>query len=113
MSFSVGQLIICGALNLILGLFVERPSSSDLMQLMLPVVYTALLPLGLGYTLQVWAQRHTPPADAALILSLESVFAALAGWMVLREALEPVQIFGCMLIFTAVLLSQVKPRVSV
>jgi drug/metabolite transporter (DMT)-like permease len=113
MSFSVGQLIICGVLNLIVGLFVERPSLPDIMQLMLPVLYTALLPLGLGYTLQVWAQRHTPPADAALILSLESVFAALSGWIVLKEMLEPVQILGCVLIFAAVLLSQAKPRVSV
>jgi drug/metabolite transporter (DMT)-like permease len=112
-SFSVGQLIICGLLNLGLSVFFEAPNIAGLSTLVVPILYTALLSLGLGYTLQVWAQRHTPPADAALILSLESVFAVLAGWIMLNETLTPIQIFGCTLIFLAVLLSQAKPRVSV
>src|SRR5258705_3222987 len=72
------------------------------------IVYTSFFSLGLCYTLQVWAQRHTPPADAALILSLESVFAVLAGRLLLKETLSGIQIFGCILIFFAVGLSQVK-----
>jgi drug/metabolite transporter (DMT)-like permease len=72
------------------------------------IAYTAFFSLGLCYTLQVWAQRHTPPADAALILSLESVFAVISGWFLLNERLAPPQIFGCVLIFVAVLLSQFK-----
>jgi drug/metabolite transporter (DMT)-like permease len=64
--------------------------------------------LGLCYTLQVWAQRHTPPSDAALILSLESVFAVLAGWLLLNELLTGIQVLGCLLIFLAVGLSQMK-----
>jgi drug/metabolite transporter (DMT)-like permease len=56
----------------------------------------------------VWAQRHSPPADAALILSLESVFAVLSGWLLLNEKLVFIQIFGCVLIFVAVVLSQFK-----
>ena len=74
------------------------------------IIYTAVLSLGLCYTLQVWAQKHTPPADAALILSLESVFAVVSGWLLLNEKLAPVQIFGCFLIFVAVMLSQFKER---
>jgi drug/metabolite transporter (DMT)-like permease len=62
----------------------------------------------LCYTLQIWAQRHTPPADAALILSLESVFAVLSGWLLLDERLAAIQVLGCVLIFVAVLLSQFK-----
>jgi drug/metabolite transporter (DMT)-like permease len=106
MSFSVGQLLVCGILNLILGLFVEQPIFT--WSLAGAAVYTAVMSLGLCYTLQVWAQRHTPPADAALILSLESVFAVLAGWLVLNELLTGIQIFGCLLIFLAVGLSQLK-----
>ncbi|HKG54249.1 MAG TPA: EamA family transporter, partial [Anaerolineales bacterium] len=52
--------------------------------------------------------KHTPPADAALILSLESVFAVLSGWLILNERLIAIQIFGCTFIFVAVLLSQFK-----
>jgi drug/metabolite transporter (DMT)-like permease len=106
-SFSVGQLIICGALNLGIGFLFEQwtPLTGSLI---LAIVYTALFSLGLCYTLQIWAQRHTPPADAALILSLESVFSVLAGWLILNESLKAIQILGCILIFLAVLLSQFK-----
>ena len=108
MSFSVGQLLICGLLNLILGLFVEQPVFT--WGWAGAAAYTAVVSLGMGYTLQVWAQRHTPPSDAALILSLESVFAVLAGWLVLSERLNSIQVLGCVLIFIAVALSQLKER---
>jgi drug/metabolite transporter (DMT)-like permease len=107
MSFSVGQLAVCGLLNLGVAIFVEKPMLLDL-QLLGAIGYTAFFSLGLCYTLQVWAQRHTPPADAALILSLESVFAVISGWLLLDEILAPIQVFGCALIFVAVLLSQFK-----
>jgi len=106
MSFSVGQLLVCGIINLLLGIFIEQPVFT--WSLAGAVIYTAAFSLGLCYTLQVWAQRHTPPADAALILSLESVFAVLAGWLLLSERLTGIQISGCLLIFFAVGLSQVK-----
>jgi drug/metabolite transporter (DMT)-like permease len=108
-SFSVGQLIVCGILNLIIGIFSE-PSIAFNRSLVIAITYTAFFSLGLCYTLQVWAQRHTPPADAALILSLESVFAVITGWWLLNEKLATIQIMGCILIFIAVLLSQFKER---
>ena len=107
MSFSVGQLFVCAILNIGIGLFAE-PMMSFNWPLMFAIAYTALFSLGLCYTLQVWAQRHTPPADAALILSLESVFAVISGWLILNERLVLIQIFGCVLIFIAVVLSQFK-----
>jgi drug/metabolite transporter (DMT)-like permease len=111
MSFSVGQLVVCGLLNLIVGAFTESfPTFSG--SLVASILYTALFSLGLCYTLQIWAQRHTPPADAALILSLESVFAVISGWLVLNETLLPIQVFGCAMIFIAVLLSQFKEWTS-
>jgi drug/metabolite transporter (DMT)-like permease len=106
-SFSVGQLFVCAILNLGIGLFIE-PMISFSWPLLYAVAYTAFFSLGLCYTLQVWAQRHTPPADAALILSLESVFAVISGWLILNEKLILIQIFGCVLIFIAVVLSQFK-----
>jgi drug/metabolite transporter (DMT)-like permease len=107
MSFSVGQLVVCGLLNLGVGAFVESAPAFE-WSLVAAVIYTALFSLGLCYTLQIWAQRHTPPADAALILSLESVFAVLSGWLLLDERLAAIQVLGCVLIFVAVLLSQFK-----
>ena len=107
MSFSVGQLAVCGLLNLGVGAFVET-SLPLKWPLAGAIVYTALFSLGMCYTLQIWAQRHTPPADAALILSLESVFAVLSGWLLLNEHLAALQALGCVLIFIAVILSQFK-----
>jgi len=107
MSFSVGQLIVCGLLNLGIGVLAEKSMPLNL-PLLGAIVYTAFFSLGLCYTLQIWAQKHTPPADAALILSLESVFAVISGWLFLDEHLTAIQIFGCILIFVAVLLSQLK-----
>jgi drug/metabolite transporter (DMT)-like permease len=111
MSFSVGQLVVCGVLNLSLGLFIEKPMVFN-GSLVGAIAYTAFFSLGLCYTLQIWAQRHTPPADAALILSLESVFAVLSGWLILNERLASVQILGALLIFVAVVLSQFKEWTS-
>jgi drug/metabolite transporter (DMT)-like permease len=107
LTFSMGQLFVCGILNIAVSFFFE-PSQAFSWSLFGAVTYTAFFSLGLCYTLQVWAQRHTPPADAALILSLESVFAVLSGWLILNEKLILIQVFGCALIFIAVILSQFK-----
>jgi drug/metabolite transporter (DMT)-like permease len=106
-SFSVGQLIVCAVLNVGVGLIVEKSFPLSLPMLG-AIAYTSFFSLGLCYTLQIWAQKHTPPADAALILSLESVFAVLSGWLLLDERLTGIQVAGCVLIFVAVLLSQFK-----
>lgn len=111
MTFSTGQLFVCGVLNLGLGVFVE-PFPQLNWSYVGAVAYTAFFSLALAYTLQIWAQRHSPPADAALLLSLESVFAVLAGWLFLDERLVLIQVFGCVLIFIAVMLSQFKEWTS-
>ncbi len=108
MSFSVGQLAICGLLNLVIGIFVEPIHSLANVSLIGSIIYTAIFSLGIAYTLQIWAQRHAPPTDAALILELESVFSVISAWIVLHENLVFIQIFGCGLILFAVLLSQFK-----
>lgn len=107
LPFSVGQLLVCAILNLGVGFFAE-PMMTFNWPLMFAIAYTAFFSLGLCYTLQIWAQRHTPPADAALILSLESVFSVISGWLILNEKLVLIQIAGCVLIFIAVVLSQFK-----
>lgn len=111
LSFSVGQLLVCGFLNLSLGVVIEPMPVFDA-RFLFAIGYTAFLSLGLCYTLQIWAQKHTPPADAALLLSLESVFAVLSGWWLLDERLTAIQILGCVMIFMAVLLSQFKEWTS-
>jgi drug/metabolite transporter (DMT)-like permease len=105
-SFSVGQMLVSGLLNLAAGVILEVPPIPVPPVLLGSILYTALISLAIGYTLQLWGQRHTPPTDAAIILSMESVFAAIAGTILLGETLDPVRISGCILIISAVLLSQ-------
>jgi drug/metabolite transporter (DMT)-like permease len=107
-SFAAGHFFISGLLNFLIGLRVESLSMLTPLPLLGALLYRATLSIGIGYTLQVWGQKHTPPTDAALILGLEAVFAVIAGWIALGQSLLPIQIFGCIIIFAAVLISQLK-----
>jgi drug/metabolite transporter (DMT)-like permease len=108
LPFALGQFSVCGLLNLLTGIFVERPAQADMLAVIPAIIYTGVVSIAIGFTLQVVAQRHTPANDAALIMSLESVFAVFFGWLFLKENLLPVQIAGCILILAAVVLVQVK-----
>jgi len=99
-------------INFIIGLFIEDLSLLIIPPMIGAILYRATLSIGIGYTLQVWGQKHTPPTDAALILSLEGVFAVIAGWLILKQYLVPIQIVGCVIIFVAVLISQLKEWTS-
>ena len=104
--FATGQFVVAGLLNLITGFILEKPLING--ELIGAVVYTAVFSVGIGYTLQVWGQRFTPPTDAALILSLEAVFAVFSAWLFLSETLTLIQIGGCVLILGGVLLTQLR-----
>lgn len=105
-AFAVGQFFVTGLLSLAAGLLTEWPFAPDPGLFAFTVLYTGVFSVAIAYTLQVWGQRYAPPTDAALILSLESVFAALSGWLVLGELLNGAQAVGCVLIFGGVMLSQ-------
>jgi drug/metabolite transporter (DMT)-like permease len=107
-SFSTGQMLVASALNWFAGALVEPAPWPPASPLIAAVIYTAIISLALGYTLQIWGQKHTPPTDAAIILSMESVFAAISGVVILSETLLPVQIAGCVLIALAAILAQAR-----
>ena len=107
-SFASGQFFVTGLLNFLIGLVFEHLGQLTPLPLVGAILYRASLSIGIGYTLQVWGQKHTPPTDAALILGLEAVFAALAAWLALRQGLLPLQVLGCVIILAAVMFSQLK-----
>jgi drug/metabolite transporter (DMT)-like permease len=107
-SFSAGQLLVASALNWIAAALFEHLHMDFSGPMLGAIFYTAVVSLGIGYTLQIWGQRHTPPTDAAILLSLESVFAVVGAWVVLDERLSAIQIAGCAIILVAVLLSQAR-----
>ena len=106
---SFAQYAITAVLALAAGLFLEPLHLSDVGTALPAILYAGLLSGGVAYTLQIVAQKHTPPAEAALIMCLESVFAALAGAVMLRERLTGPAAFGCGLILLGVVLVEMGP----
>ena len=89
------------------GMFIfEQPTLTQLTQAAVPVLYTGIMSSGVAFTLQIAAQKNVSPVLATLIMSLESVFAALFGWLILKQSLNGREIFGCVLVFTAIIFSQ-------
>jgi drug/metabolite transporter (DMT)-like permease len=105
---AAAQYVICALLCTVSALVLEWGTWDGLLKAAPSILYAGVLSTGLAYTGQVVAQRHAPPADAAIIMSLESVFAALSGWLVLNETLTGQQLLGCVLMFAGMLLAQVS-----
>lgn len=101
------QFFVCGIVSGIIMLFVEEPSVGNIMAAKMPILYAGVLSSGVAYTLQIVGQKDMNPTVASLILCLESVISALAGWLILDEALTPRELFGCLLMFLAIVLAQV------
>jgi drug/metabolite transporter (DMT)-like permease len=112
------QFFTCGILCGIPMLIWEQPSMEQILAAWLPVLYAGIFSCGVAYTLQIVAQKNTNPTVASLLLSLESVFSVLAGWVILGERLSLRELLGCALVFAAIILAQLptpkrrKPPVS-
>ena len=110
LHLAVTQFLVCGPLCLGAGVLMEPISLDALRRAAWTIVYGGALSVGVAYTLQVVAQRHAVPAHAAVIFSMEGVFAALAAWLVLGQALDARALFGCALVFSGLLVSQLPLR---
>lgn len=101
------QLVTSGALSLVCMVLFEHPEIGLVVAAAIPILYAGICSDGIAYTFQIIAQQTTDPTVASILMSLESVFAALGGWLVLSEALSPIELAGCALVFAAVILAQV------
>jgi drug/metabolite transporter (DMT)-like permease len=106
---SFAQYAVTAVLALVCGFIFEPLVMPGITSALPAILYAGLLSGGVAYTLQIVAQKHTPAAEAALIMSLESVFAALAGALLLRERLTPLATVGCGLILLGVLVVEAGP----
>ena len=98
--------VICTVPMLVL----EHPDLSSILSAAVPVLYAGVLSSGAGYTLQIIAQKDADPTEAGMILSLESVFSVLAGFIILHETLSIRELSGCALVFAAVILCQLPSK---
>lgn len=104
------QALVCSLLSAVVMAFTETPTISGILDCALPIGYAGILSMGVAYSLQIVGQKHLDPTPASLIMSLESVVAALCGWMFLNEKMTLVELCGCVLVFTAVILSQLPEK---
>lgn len=111
------QFFVTGVISFIPMMFVdvaknpvEWCAAFSTLEAWVPILYAGVFSCGIAYTLQIVGQKGLNPTVASLIMSLESVFAVLAGWVVLRETLSTRELFGCLLIFIAIVLAQIPVK---
>ena len=104
------QFLVCGIASIIPMFMFEDPTIKGIIASMGPLLYAGVLSSGVAYTLQIIGQKNVNPAVASLILSLESCFAVLAGWIVLGQKLTIRESIGCILMFAAIILAQLPDK---
>ncbi len=104
------QFFTAGVLSAVLTFLFETPRLAAILFAVSPILYSGVLSCGVAYTLQVIAQKDTDPTVASLLMSLESVFSLLAGWVILHQRLSARELSGCALVFAAVILAQLPAR---
>lgn len=104
------QSLVVACLSLPFVVLTEEVSPANILSCALPLLFAGVLSMGLAFSLQIVGQKDLEPTAASLIMSLESVFAALGGWWLLGERMTPWELAGCGLVFAAVLISQLPDR---
>jgi drug/metabolite transporter (DMT)-like permease len=108
LKLSFVQFASCAVLSMAVAFIFEDISISGLNQALIPILYGGLFSVGIAYTFQVLGQKHAKPSHAAIILSMEAVFAALGGALLLSENLGGRGYLGCALMFAGMILTQVQ-----
>ena len=109
-QFSSLQFFFCGLINIIIMFIMENPSFEIIKSCTVPILYSGLFACGIGYTLQPIGQKYAEPTAASIIMSLESVFALIFGILILHEAITVPQLFGCIIMFAAIILIQLPDK---
>lgn len=104
------QALVVAVLSVPWALLTETVDASLIASCWLPLGYAGILSMGVAYTLQIVGQKRVAPSAAALLMSLESVFAALFGWLLLHETMTRAEVLGCVLVFAAVVISQLPEK---
>lgn len=106
------QYLFSGVISCILMLIFEDPQISAISTAVVPILYSGVMSCGLAYTMQIIGQRYTEATIASLIMCTESVFGALSGALILHEVLSGREILGCVIMFVAIVLSQLSEMIT-
>ena len=112
LTLGAAQTLIVAILSFIVGAVYEEFILENILKEIIPILYAGVLSGGFAFVLQIYAQRNISPAPAAIIFSLEGVFATIAAWILLSQVLEMNNILGCAFILCGVLISQLVPLIN-
>lgn len=112
LSLGAAQTIIVALLSFVVGSIYEEFILINIFKEIIPILYAGVLSGGFAFVLQIYAQKNISPAPAAIIFSLEGVFATIAAWIILSQILEMNNILGCIFILCGVLISQLVPLIN-
>ena len=112
LTLGAAQTMIVALLSFIVGLIYEEFILNNILKEIIPILYAGVLSGGFAFVLQIYAQKNISPAPAAIIFSLEGVFATIAAWIILSQILEINNILGCIFILCGVLISQLVPLIN-
>lgn len=101
------QFLTCGTISLVIALLTESINIEHILAATGPILFAGIMSSGVAYTLQMVGQKYAEPAVASIVMSLESVFSVLAGWLILGEILELRELLGCVLVFASVIIAQI------
>ncbi len=104
------QFFVVGIISTAAMFLWESPSIDGILQCWLPICYSGILSAGVGFTFQIIGQAYTEPTVASLLMSLESVFSMLFGWLLLNQRLSGLKLFGCGLVFAGVIIAQLPGK---
>lgn len=105
-KLAFSQFVVCAILSLIAALVSETIIIQNILFAYIPVLYAGIFSVGIAFTIQVVAQKDAHPANAAIIMSLEAVFAVIGGWLILNESIQSRELIGCFLMLVGMILSQ-------
>lgn len=107
LALNMAQAFVCGVLSGIFALIFDTIVWENILACWFPLLYAGVLSMGFAYTLQIVGQKAIEPTTASLLMSFESVFAALSGWLLLNESFTTTEGIGCALVFGAIMLTQI------
>ena len=105
-DLSTAQVFVTFLLSFVVMIIFENPTFGMIFSASIPILYGGIMSSGAAFTLQIYGQKYAEPSTAAILMSFESIFGALSGWIILGEVMSGKEIFGCILMLAGIIATQ-------
>ncbi|MBQ9487412.1 MAG: DMT family transporter, partial [Selenomonadaceae bacterium] len=110
MELSTGQAFTTAVLSFAAMMLFENPTLDAILSAAVPILYGGVMSSGVAFTLQIYGQKYAEPSAAAILMSFEAIFGAVSGWLLLGEVMTGREIFGCVLMFAGIIVTQLRVK---